>query len=51
MIEAIIDWLMDSLRGSRIRSKGFKMKVDPIDTTYQYQVIYNKKLLQVRHRK
>ena len=45
MIEAIIDWLMDSLRGSRSRSKGFKMKIDPIDTNYKYIPIINKKLL------
>ena len=51
MIEAIIDWLMDSLRGSRSRSKGFKMKIDPIHTNYIFIPIYNRKLLMERRRK
>ena len=44
MIEAIIDWIMESFKTSRI-SKRFKMKVDPINTNYKYIHIVNKKLL------
>ena len=44
MIKDMIDAIIDSILGTRNR-KGFKMKVDPINTNYKYIHIVNKKLL------